>query len=92
MSYWNLPDSIISISCATVQNLTNIKKHDKWNKNMGEFSTVTKNNTTAKYSDMTKQFLCSNPKIDPARVLDLDNEDEEFLEEQNFAINNREIT
>ena len=41
---------------------------------------------------MTKQFLCSNPKIDPARVLDLDNEDEEFLEEQNFAINNREIT
>jgi hypothetical protein len=80
MSYWILPQSGIPISCTTVQRLANHEQQtEEWKQRTARFTKVLGTKFQAPSSDLTN----ITKDLPPESVLDLENEDPEFLEDFN---------
>jgi hypothetical protein len=88
MSYWILPASGIPISAVTVQRLTNAEqKTDEWKKRMQEFDDKLESRFNAASSDISNSVR----DVNPSHVIDLENEDQEFLDEFNRVIDDETL-
>ena len=87
MSYWILPVSGVVISCTTVQRLTHSEMQtDEWKNRMQQFD----RDIETKLETASTTHICT-PDHDSAQVLDLEDEDPEFLEEFNRVISDESI-
>jgi hypothetical protein len=83
MSYWILPPSGIPISCNTVQRLTNLEQQtDTWKRRMDTFD----DELEAKFQTSSSDVSNSTRDIPQNLLLDLDGEDEDFMQEFNGVI------
>jgi hypothetical protein len=88
MSYWVLPQSGISISCTTVQRVTNLEQQtDEWKQCMNLFTEVIE----AKFQAPLSNLSNATRDIPAEKLLDLEKEDPEFLEDFNRVISNETI-
>eukprot|EP00978_Attheya_sp_CCMP212_P010960 scaffold26701_cov32-Attheya_sp.AAC.2 len=84
MSYWILPLSGIPISVVTVQHLTNSEQRtDEWKKRMQLFNDNLDSKWTAVSADISKSLN----NVHPSKVVGMEDEDEDFIEEYNRVIN-----
>jgi hypothetical protein len=88
MSYWILPPSRIPISRNTVQRLTNLEQQtNEWKRRM----TIFDDELEAKFRTSSSDISNSTRDIPQDLLLDLDGEDQEFIQEFNRVIDNSEI-
>eukprot|EP00978_Attheya_sp_CCMP212_P026550 scaffold87549_cov65-Attheya_sp.AAC.4 len=84
MSYWILPLSGIPVSVVTVQRLTNSEQRtDEWKKQMQVFD----NNLEAKWNAVSADISNSLNNVHPSKVVEIEDEDEDFIEEYKQVIN-----
>ena len=87
-SYWILPESGIPVSCTTLQRITNLEKQtDGYKSRMKEFDVKLEQIWAVQSSDL-KGKIQEAPK---PKLLCLEDEDEEFKEEFNRAIDNTNL-
>ena len=85
MSYWILPKSGIPISCVTVQHLTYLERQtDEWRAQMEAFLRGLETKFDAVSSKISSKVIPSS-----AVVLDLEREDQDFIDEFNRVIDNK---
>jgi hypothetical protein len=78
MSYWALPPSGIPISCTVVQRLMNLEQQTtEWKQKMSTFDADLQVKFAAHSSDISN----STHNVPQSKLLDLDGEDPEFIEE-----------
>lgn len=83
MTYWILPSSGIPFSCGTVQRLMALDQQtDEWQQRMKKFDSELEDKLNAVTSEV-------NPN--KGMVLDLENEDEDFIAEFNKVIDSSEV-
>lgn len=83
MSYWVLPSSGIPISCATVQRLTLLDQQtDAWKSRMEDFN----NGLEDKLEAVTSNIDLTKSNIDQSYVIDLELEDDDFIQEYRRVI------
>ena len=75
ISYWILPESVIPVSCTTVQRITNLEKQTDEYKSGMEYSDVKLEQRWAVQSSDLKEQIQKVPKT---KLLCLEDEDEEF--------------
>ena len=88
MSYWILPVSGIPISCTSVQRLTNLEKQlDTYKRRMQAYDdTIQK-----KYDAPSSKIKLDPDALQRGKMLDLQYEDEEFLNEYNRVIDDPKL-
>jgi hypothetical protein len=80
MSYWILPQSGIPISCTTVLRITTLERQtNEYKERMNNFSVFTE----AKFQTPTADLTNATRDIPSDKLLDLNKEDPEFLEDFN---------
>ena len=88
MSFWVLPISGIPFSATTVQRLTRAeKKTDEWQARMKEYDATIESKLDAQSAEISKvreQHITGT-------ILDLENDDPEFLRDFNRVINNNHV-
>ena len=88
MSYWILPSSGIPISCTTVQRLTELEKQtDEWKRRIKEYDDTIEKKLDADVPISNKSLI----GVDHTKIIDIDDEDPEFLEEFNRIISDESI-
>eukprot|EP00978_Attheya_sp_CCMP212_P027874 scaffold94585_cov61-Attheya_sp.AAC.1 len=84
MSYWILPLSGIPISVVMVQRLTNSEQRtDEWKKRMQVFDDRLDSKWTAVSADISNSLN----NVHPSKVVGMEDENEDFIEEYNRVIN-----
>jgi hypothetical protein len=87
MSYWILTASGRSISCTTVQRITNLEKQtDAYKQRMNDFQKQVEGKWAADGTELT--FKDDKPQ---EFILSLENEDEEFIEEYKRVITDKDL-
>ena len=88
MSYWILPRSGIPISVVTVQRLTNLEQStDEWKKRMDEYDRQVQPKMQAKSANI----IINEKQVRPESLLSLELEDDEFLQEYSWVINDPDV-
>jgi hypothetical protein len=89
MSYWILPPSGIPISCNTVQRLTNLEQqtNEIWKRRMTTFD----DEVEPKFQTSSSDISNYTRDIPQDLLLDLDGEDQDFIQEFNRVIDNDAI-
>ena len=88
MSYWILPCSGIPIACTTVQRITNLEQQQNtWQKRINEFN---------QRIEQTFNTTSTSVRVDPniiqqGKLLSLDDEDEEFIQEYSRVIDSEDV-
>ena len=90
MSYWILPQSGIPVSCATVSRLTNLELQGVENKKrMESFDRNLEDKFNAASSDLLSEL--EKADVPHANVFSLEDESDDFLDEYNKVIDNKEV-
>ena len=90
MAYWILPESGIVLSCTTVQRITNLEKQtDSYKERMAEYQKALEKKWQVDSANLPDKTLQDVPT---AKILSLENEDEEFLAEFNRVIKGDDLT
>ena len=88
MTYWILPESGIAISCGTVQRLTRLEQQKaEWQSRMKAFEDKLSQRFDAASSDITANVQ----DINPTNILDLEGEDQDFIDEYSRVIDDAAI-
>ena len=88
MTYWILPESGIPISCSTLQRLTYLEKQtDEWKRSMESYE----RGLEQKFNASTAPLHRVEEKASLRHIIDLESEDQEFLEEFNRVINKDDV-
>ena len=88
MSYWILPCSGMPIACTTVQRITNLEQQqDAWKGRINEFN---------QRIEQTFNRTSTSVRVDPniiqqGKLLSLDDEDEEFIQEYSRVIDSEDV-
>ena len=89
MSYWILPESGIVMSCTTVQRVTHLEKQtDEYKKWMNDFQKGLEGKWQVQSANVPGKAIQGIPA---SKVLSLENEDEEFLDEFNQVIKDLDL-
>ena len=84
MSYWILLESVIAMSCNTVQRVTHIDNQtDEYKKQMNDFQKGLEGKWQVESSNVSDKAIQDVPA---SMLLSLENEDEQFLDEFNWVI------
>ena len=77
MSYWIITESGITVSCTTVQRITNLEKQtDEYKARMKDFDVKLEQKWAVQYSDLKEQIQ----DVPQHKLICLEDEDEEFKE------------
>lgn len=91
MSYWILPSSGIPISCSTVQRLTNLEKQtDTYKERMNDFQSSLERRWNAGSANLNVDVV-GQGQGNENNVLDLEHEDEGFVNEYRRVINSDDV-
>ena len=89
MSYWILPESGIVMSCTTVQRVTHLEKQtDEYKKRMNDFQQGLEGKWLVQSANVPRKAIQDVPA---SKILSLENEDEELLDEFNRVIKDSDL-